>query len=84
MMMVIIKNNQCPDGKELPPDRRKYDEPPKCTTRQMTEEEREKYGPPNPVKRPLVFNFDPTLGEKNLTLAKPKKIKQARSNTKTK
>lgn len=50
-MMVIIKNNEYPDGKELPPDRSKYDKPLPCKTRQMTEEERKKYGPPNPVER---------------------------------
>lgn len=48
---MIHKNNEHPEGKYIPPDRRIFATVAPCTTRQMTEEEREKYGEPNPVKR---------------------------------
>lgn len=42
---MIIKNNAHPDGKKLPPDRRKS-QPLPCVTRQMTADERLIYGEP--------------------------------------
>lgn len=42
---MIVKNNKYPDGIELRPDRSINISP--CTVRQMTEEERVKYGEPS-------------------------------------
>ena len=61
---MIIKNNLHPDGKVLPPDRRRY-KPLPCITRQMTEEERLKYGAPNPVERPKVIDLGKLTPEKH-------------------
>ena len=61
---MIIKNNLHPDEKVLPPDRRRY-KPLPCITRQMTEEERKKYGAPNPVERPKVIDLGKLTPEKH-------------------
>ena len=61
---MIIKNNLYPDGKVLPPDRRRC-QPLPCITRQMTEEERHKSGAPNPVKRPKVIDLGRVRPEKH-------------------
>ena len=61
---MIVKNNMHPDGKLVPMDRRKINLLP-CITRQMTEEERQKYGPPNPVKRPKVIDLGKLTPEKH-------------------
>ena len=61
---MIIKNNLHPDGKVIPPDRRRC-QPLPCITRQMTEEERQKYGAPNPVKRPKVIDLGKLTPEKH-------------------
>ena len=61
---MIIKNNLHPDGKVIPPDRRKI-KPLPCITRQMTEEERQKYGAPNPVERPKVIDLGKLTPEKH-------------------
>lgn len=61
---MIIKNNLHPDGKVIPPDRRRC-QPLPCVTRQMTEEERQKYGAPNPVERPKVIDLGKLTPEKH-------------------
>lgn len=61
---MIIKNNLHPDGKVIPPDLRRC-QPLPCITRQMTEEERQKYGAPNPVKRPKVIDLGKLTPEKH-------------------
>ena len=61
---MIIKNNLHPDGKVIPPDRRKIKLLP-CITRQMTEEERQKYGAPNPVERPKTIDLGKLTPEKH-------------------
>lgn len=48
---MIHKNNEHPEGKYIPPDRRIFAMVSPCTTRPMTEEEWEYYGEPNPVER---------------------------------
>ena len=61
---MIIKNNLHPDGKVIPPDRREI-KPLPCITRQMTEEERQKYGAPNPVERPKTIDLGKLTPEKH-------------------
>ena len=61
---MIIKNNLHLDGKVIPPDRREI-KPLPCITRQMTEEERQKYGAPNPVERPKTIDLGKLTPEKH-------------------